>query len=298
MSRTYRKLRDRDLIVGNRLRVELLIPQSPHAREWGRQDLQAATNRAQRRCSHQPPRSQTHTSATPLDSDTLHKKQEPLSDPPLPGAQQRAQQKRKSRRKTQPRTPQPSRVSAPEFLELAALTVTANWGGPSLDDTAIVAQRHGWQPAVAAILEVEYRQQRSQRTIRYPKALVRTVALCYANRCAPSTGHSGPCGDVARRLHAARRADDLDYRRRVIAAKRSHDAASPIRLRAMPAPQPPAADPRIALLRRIIAEMEAKTITRDDALGMVDAAGLGGLLQAAMRKPADPDAGGEPTPSG
>ena len=52
---TYRKLRERGLLVGNRLRVEQLLPASPHARAHSRQDLQAATNRARRRCSRPPP---------------------------------------------------------------------------------------------------------------------------------------------------------------------------------------------------------------------------------------------------
>ena len=52
---TYRKLRERGLLVGDRLRVEQLLPASPHARAHSRQDLQAATNRARRRCSRPPP---------------------------------------------------------------------------------------------------------------------------------------------------------------------------------------------------------------------------------------------------
>ena len=40
------KLRERGLLVGDRLRVEQLLPASPHARAHCRQDLQAATNRA------------------------------------------------------------------------------------------------------------------------------------------------------------------------------------------------------------------------------------------------------------
>ena len=43
---TYRKLRERGLLVGDRLRVEQLLPHSPHARAHCRQDLQAATNRS------------------------------------------------------------------------------------------------------------------------------------------------------------------------------------------------------------------------------------------------------------
>ena len=58
---TYRKLRERGLLVGDRLRVEQLLPSSPHARAHCRQDLQAATNRARRRCSRPPHRSQTRT---------------------------------------------------------------------------------------------------------------------------------------------------------------------------------------------------------------------------------------------
>ncbi|MXY77405.1 MAG: hypothetical protein F4Y40_10070 [Acidimicrobiia bacterium] len=61
VSRTYLKLRDLGLLVGDRLRVELLRAQTAHARSHIRQDLAAATNRALRR--GQPPRprdTQTH----------------------------------------------------------------------------------------------------------------------------------------------------------------------------------------------------------------------------------------------
>ena len=285
VSRTYRKLRGRGLLVGNRLRVELLTPRHHHAREDCRQDLRAATNRARRRCSRPARRagrkSQTHTSATPLDSDTLQKKEEPSTDSPMRGALKSAPQKRRSGKETPTRN-RPTRVSVPEFVELTALAGSGDWEGPPIEAIPAAAQRHGWQPAVAAHLEVEWRQQHAHLVVRNPKALARVVALCYADRCPAAANHSGPCGAVARRLHAARRSDDLDYQRRVIAAKRAHDAASPIRLRAMPEPHRPVADPRIVLLRRVIDGMEAETITRDDAIAVVDAAGLVGMLRFAM----------------
>ncbi len=46
---TYAKLRERGLLVGDRLLVEQFLPPSPHARSHSRQDLAAATNRARRR---------------------------------------------------------------------------------------------------------------------------------------------------------------------------------------------------------------------------------------------------------
>ena len=60
-----------------------------------------------------------------------------------------------------------------------------------------------------------------------PKALNRTIALCYAGRCPAPERHSGECGPVAQRLHTARRADDLDYRRRAIDAKHWQPSADP-----------------------------------------------------------------------
>ena len=92
--RTYAKLQERGLLVGDRLRVEQLLPFSPHARAHCRQDLQAATNRARRRCSRPPHRSQRGTYA-PLNSVSPRRLKEPSSNPLLPGAQQRAQQKQR-----------------------------------------------------------------------------------------------------------------------------------------------------------------------------------------------------------
>ena len=45
--------------------------------------------------------------------------------------------------------------------------------------------------------------------------------------CPAPERHNGECGPVAARLHRARRADDLDYRRRVIDAKQRQPSATP-----------------------------------------------------------------------
>lgn len=285
VSRTYAKLRDRGLLVGDRLRVELLRPQTPHARSHLRQDLDAAANRAlRRRPPPRPPESQTHTTDTPINSIPDREYQDPDIDLPMRGAQQRAPQKQQTKTPDRPRSDRPNRVWVPEYDDIQALTTGPGWKGPPADQLSTEAHRSGWRPAAAAALEVEWRQHQPSLAVRHPKALARTLALCYADRCRNPHEHTGPCGAVARRLHTTRRADDPDYRRRLAEARRQHQPGPPLRLRTIPA-DPTPADPRPALLRRIIADIETGLISRDEALSILESAGLGGVLHATLRKP-------------
>ena len=204
VSRTYAKLRERGLLVGDRLRVEQLLPHSPHARAHSRQDLQAATNRARRRCSRPPHQSQRGTYLPP-NSVSLRKLKESSSNSSLPGAQQRAQQKQRRKGGNQrPRSLRPVRVSVPEFGELEVLASAPGWAGPTLQEIATDARRFGWAAATAATLEVEWRLHQTKLAPRKPKAVNRTIASCYAGRCPAPERHSGECGPVAQRLHTAR----------------------------------------------------------------------------------------------
>ena len=285
VSRTYAKLRERGLLVGDRLRVEQLLPSSPHARAHCRQDLQAATNRARRRCSRPPHRSQRGTYAT-HDSVSPRRPKDSSSNPPLPGAQQRAQQKQRRKKGGQrPRSLRPVRVFVPEFEELEVLASAPGWAGPTLQEIATDARRFGWAAATAATLEVEWRLHQTKLAPRNPKALNRTIAPCYAGRCPAPERHSGECGPVAARLHTARRADDLDYRRRVIDAKRRQPSAGPRLLPAMPGPDRAAPDPRIVMLRRMIGGIEDGTMRRDTVLDLVEATGIEGILRSARNGP-------------
>ena len=129
----------------------------PHARAHSRQDLQAATNRARRRCSRPP-----HTGAKPVR--IYHLTVSPSGDLKnllvihhCPARKQRAQQKQ--RRKgggRRPRPLRPVRVSVPEFGELEVLASAPGWVGPTLQEIATDARRFGW---AAATLEVEWRLQ-------------------------------------------------------------------------------------------------------------------------------------------
>ena len=285
VSRTYAKLRERGLLVGDRLRVEQLLPHSPHARAHSRQDLQAATNRARRRCSRPPHQSQTRTYLPP-NSVSLRKLKEPSSNSSLPGAQQRAQQKQRRKGGNQrPRSLRPVQVSVPEFGELEVLASAPGWAGPTLEEIATDARRFGWAAATAATLEVEWRLHQTKLAPRSPKALNRTIASCYAGRCPAPERHSGQCGPVAQRLHTARRADDLDYRRRVIDAKRLQPTTGPRLLPAMPSPDRAAPDPRIVMLRRMIGGIKDGTMRRDTVLDLVEATGLEAMLHTARNGP-------------
>ena len=285
---TYRKLRERGLLVGDRLRVEQLLPASPHARAHCRQDLQAATNRARRRCSRPPHRSQTRT-YLPLNSISLRELKEPSSNSSLPGAQQRAQQKKRRKGEGQrPRSLRPVRVSVPEFGELEVLVSAPGWAGPTLGEIATDARRFGWAAATAATLEVEWRLHQNKLAPRNPKAVARTIAPCYAGRCPAPERHNGECGPVAARLHTARRADDLDYRRRVIDAKQRQPSATPRLLPAMPGPDRAEPDPRIVMLRRMIGGIEDGTMGRDTVLDLVDTTGIEALLHTARNRPVQP----------
>ncbi len=97
--------------------------------------------------------------------------------------------------------------------------------------------------------------------------------------------HSGECGPVAQRLHTARRADDLDYRRRVIDAKRLQPSATPRLLPAMPGPDRAEPDPRIVMLRRMIGGIEDGTMGRDTVLDLVEATGLEATLRSVGTAP-------------
>ena len=145
----------------------------------------------------------------------------------MPGAQQRAGQKQRRNRGYRPRSLRPVRVFVPEWGELEALASAPGWAGPTLEEVATDARRFGWAAATAATLEVEWRRHQTKLAPNKPKALNRTIALCYAGRCPATERHSGECGPVAQRLHTARRADDLDYRRRVIDAKRRQPSTDP-----------------------------------------------------------------------
>ena len=283
--RTYAKLQERGLLVGDRLRVEQLLPFSPHARAHCRQDLQAATNRARRRCSRPPHRSQRGTYAT-LNSVSPRRLKEPSSNPLLPGAQQRAQQKQRRKEGGRRLRPlRPVRVSVPEFEELEVLASAPGWAGPTLQEIATDARRFGWAAATAATLEVEWRLHQNRLAPRKPKALNRTLVPCYTGRCPAPERHNGECGPVAARLHRARRADDLDYRRRVVDAKRLQPTAGPRLLPAMPGPDRPEPDPRIVMLRRMIAGIEDRTMDRDTVLDLVEATGLEAMLHTARNRP-------------
>ena len=106
------------------------------------------------------------------------------------------------------------------------------------------------------------------------------IAPCYAGRCPAPERHNGECGPVARRLHTARRADDLDYRRRVIDAKRRQPSATPGLLPPCPTPTP-----RIVMLRRMIGGIEDGTMRRDTVLDLVEATGIEGMLHTARNRP-------------
>ena len=135
VSRTYAKLRERGLLVGDRLLVEQLLPPSPHARSHSRQDLAAATNRARRRCSRPPHQSQRDTYATP-NSVSLRRPKEPFRNSPMPGALWSAAQKRRKRRGYRPRSLRPVRVFVPEWGELEALASAPGWVGPTVEEVA------------------------------------------------------------------------------------------------------------------------------------------------------------------
>ena len=143
------------------------------------------------------------------------------------GALSSAAQKRRRSRGYRPRSLRPRRVFIPEWGELEALASVPGWAGPTLEEVAAGARRFGWAAATAATLEVEWRQHQTKLVPHKPKALSRTIALCYAGRCPAPERHSGECGPVAQRLHTARRADDLDYRRRAIDAKHWQPSADP-----------------------------------------------------------------------
>ena len=284
---TYRKLRERGLLVGDRLRVEQLLPASSHARAHCRQDLQAATNRARRRCSRPPHQSQTRTYLPP-NSVSSRRPKEPSSNLLLPGAQQRAPQKQRRKggdQRPPPRSLRPIRVSVPEFEELEVLASAPGWAGPTLQEIATDARRFGWAAATAATLEVEWRLHQTKLAPRKPKAVARTIASCYAGRCPAPERHNGECGPVAARLHTARRADDLDYRRRVIDAKRLQPTVTPRLLPAMPGPDRAEPDPRIVMLRRMIDGIEDGTMGRDTVLDLVDATGLEATLRSVGAAP-------------
>ena len=173
----------------------------------------------------------------------------------------------------------------PEFEELEVLASAPGWAGPTLQEIATDARRFGWAAATAATLEVEWRLHQTKLAPRNPKALNRTIAPCYAGRCPAPERHSGECGPVAARLHTARRADDLDYRRRVIDAKRRQPSAGPRLLPAMPGPDRAAPDPRIVMLRRMIGGIEDGTMRRDTVLDLVEATGIEGILRSARNGP-------------
>ena len=145
----------------------------------------------------------------------------------MPGAQQRAGQKQRRNRGYRPRSLKPVQVFVPEWGELEALASAPGWVGPTLEEVAAGARRFGWAAATAATLEVEWRQHQTKLAPNKPKALNRTIALCYTGQCPAPERHSGECGPVAQRLHTARRADDLDYRRRAIDAKHWQPSADP-----------------------------------------------------------------------
>ena len=229
------------------------------------------------------------STVTPLNSISLRELKEPSSNSSLPGAQQRAQQKKRRKGEGQrPRSLRPVRVSVPEFGELEVLVSAPGWAGPTLGEIATDARRFGWAAATAATLEVEWRLHQNKLAPRNPKAVARTIASCYAGRCPAPERHNGECGPVAARLHTARRADDLDYRRRVINAKQRQPSATPRLLPAMPGPDRAAPDPRIVMLRRMIGGIEDGTMRRDTVLDLVDATGLEAMLHTARNRPVQP----------
>ena len=278
--RTLAKLRSRGLLVGNRLRVELLRPVSPHARSHVRQDLQAATNRALRRCSQRPRQSQRGT-YVPQDSVSSRRPKDLSRDPPLLGAQKRTGQNRRRKGGGRPLSGSPVRARVPEWLEFEALVAESGWVGPTLDEVRGLARRVGWRPAVAAALEVDWRTQTGDQP-RYRNALTRTIGHCYANRCPSPTLHHGECGPLGRRLHTARRADDLNHRWRVIEAKRRHQPPAPIALQPMPTPQH-RADPRTELLRQAQTNLAAGTTTTADVRHLMRDLGVDQLLHTTRR---------------
>ena len=176
----------------------------------------------------------------------------------------------------------------PEFGELEVLASAPGWAGPTLQEIATNARPFGWAAATAATLEVEWRLHQNKLAPRKPKALNRTIAPCYAGRCPAPERHNGECGPVAQRLHTARRADDLNYRRRVIDAKRRQPSATPRLLPAMPGPDRAEPDPRIVMLRRMIDGIEDGTMGRDTVLDLVDATGIEAMLHTARDGPDSP----------
>ena len=176
----------------------------------------------------------------------------------------------------------------PEFEELEVLVSAPGWVGPTLQEIATDGRRFGWAAATAATLEVEWRLHQTKLAPRKPKALTRTIGSCYTGRCPAPDRHSGECGPVARRLHTARRADDLDYRRRVIDAKRRQPLATPGLLPGMsgllpgmPGPDRAEPDPRIVMLRWVIGGIEDGTMARETVLDLVEATGIEGMLRTA-----------------
>ena len=108
----------------------------------------------------------------------------------------------------------PRRVTVLDWETYRVLVVGDGWEGPHHDQVRDLARRVGWQPAVSAALEVDWRTVTTCPPT-YPQALARIIGLCYAGRCLNPGSHGGDCGSDAIHHHAERRMDDDHWRIRV-----------------------------------------------------------------------------------
>ena len=122
----------------------------------------------------------------------------------------------------------PVRVFVPEWGELEALASAPGWARPPPWRRSPPAPNGsgGLRPPLPPSKSSGDEHQ-TKLAPNKPKALNRTIALCYTGQCPAPERHSGECGPVAQRLHTARRADDLNYRRRAIDAKHWQPSADP-----------------------------------------------------------------------
>ena len=226
--RTVARHRRLGLVAARRLRTELL--RDPHWREDLRDAQAAAERRAGPRCL-----SSSARSVVPLYSISQLCSKDLSDSLALQGADCAMQKSQGTEKgglapsdtsaESTPlpetyrwETPQaPKRVHVPDWPTLQALIRQPEWAGPALDQVRGVARRAGWQEATAAALEVDWRIA-TLCPPRYPSALARVLALCYADHCPTPASHGGDCGPAALVAHAARRLDDDNWRIRVRSA--------------------------------------------------------------------------------